>query len=194
MSRSNRIPWQSRIRVDLDIDEERLEWYERIKSAEANKRVISNNHSKNSTSCDKGFLRHKVTYRKPARARNHRICHFSRGLSGHRHTCNHDIQTKNPRTLERHNDRNTRSIKRFFTRGKEADTWFKNALTGKLKGNCGQSSVEYALISAAFISIVVGLGLLSNLLSDGVVVSHAIDAASHGIKDIVGGAADVFSF
>ena len=194
MGNFNRFPWQERIEVDLDIDEERLEWYERIKNVEATKRIVSDNRNRHSKGFDKGFLRTKVTYRKPTRPRNNRICHFGRGLSRDRHTCNNDIQTKNPRTMERHNDRNTRSLKGLFNRGKEADSWFKKALTGKLKGDCGQSSVEYALISAAFISIVIGIGAFSNLLSDGVVVSHAIDAASHGVKDIIGGAADVFSF
>lgn len=194
MNGFNRVRRQEGTRIDLDIDEERLEWYERIKNAEATQRVSFDSRKKNSAKLDKGLLRTKVTYRKPTRSRDDRICHFGRRLSGHRHTRNNHIQAENSRALECHNYRDTRSLKAFFKRGKEADMWFKKALMGKLKGDCGQSSVEYALISAAFIAIVVGLGLFSNLLSDGVVVSHAINAASHGVKEIVGGAADVFSF
>lgn len=187
--------FKGRYLVDgLKIDEERMEWYERIRSVESAKGADSKRGIANRTRLDKGPLFTKVTYRKPARSRDHRICDFSGGFGRDSHTCYNDLQAKNRRTLERDNNWYPRSLKAFLKRGKEADAWFKKALTGKLNEGCGQSTVEYALISAAFISVVIGLGMLANLLNDGTFVSHAISAGSHGVSDVIGGAVDVFSF
>ncbi|WP_241156013.1 hypothetical protein [Adlercreutzia sp. ZJ154] len=59
---------------------------------------------------------------------------------------------------------------------------------------CGQSSVEYAVVLGAILCIVVVLGALSSVVSDGVFIQHAIAAASHNVQGSVGGAIDVFCF
>lgn len=43
----------------------------------------------------------------------------------------------------------------------------------------GQSSVEYVIVFAAFLAMVIGLGALANLLESGLVLEHALQSASH---------------
>lgn len=178
----------------LEIDERRKDWYERVKNREGGlSEDLSKDHGDRENG-NKGALRNKVSNRKSTRARHHRIRNSCRRPSCRRHTGHHNFQAKNRRAVERDYHRHTRSLKEFFLRGKKADIWFKNALRGKANEVTGQSSVEYALIGATFIAIVIGLGAMSNLLTDGVLVSHAAGAASHVIENAIGGATDVFSF
>ncbi len=46
----------------------------------------------------------------------------------------------------------------------------------------GQSTVEFALVTAAFLVVVVGLGALWRLVSGGALVEHALATASHCIE------------
>lgn len=61
-------------------------------------------------------------------------------------------------------------------------------------GTAGQSTVEYAVVLGALVCIVVALGALSSAVSDGVLVQHAITAASHNVEGSAGGAVDVFCY
>lgn len=88
-----------------------------------------------------------------------------------------------------------------------ADEHFKRALMG-LSGNAtlpscgegflrderGQSTVEFAVVMAAGLAIVVAIGALSNAVEGGMFVEHAVMAASHSLSGALGGAADVFSY
>lgn len=59
----------------------------------------------------------------------------------------------------------------------------------------GQSSVEYALVMAAFVSLIVGLGALTHLFADGLVLDHAVQSASHCLTGIASGVwADIFVY
>ena len=59
----------------------------------------------------------------------------------------------------------------------------------------GQGTVEYAVVLAALAAILVGLGTLSGVFQDGVVVNHALASGSHHFSgDPIGAALDVFSF
>lgn len=61
------------------------------------------------------------------------------------------------------------------------------------RGDKGQSSVEYALVFAAFLSLVIALGLLWRLFDTGLVVDHALQSASHHLREVAEGAwLDVF--
>lgn len=64
----------------------------------------------------------------------------------------------------------------------------------RLRGVHAQSTVEYAVVVAALLCIVIGLGALFRVLESGLIVEHAVTAASHAVFTIVGGAADVFSY
>ena len=68
------------------------------------------------------------------------------------------------------------------------------ALICAIKSEQGQSTVEYAVVAAAFIAILIALGLLSDFLGDGILVRHASAAASHNVGMSAGGVIDVFCY
>ena len=65
-----------------------------------------------------------------------------------------------------------------------------------LRWRCyGQSSVEYAIVFAAFLAMILGLGVIANFLESGLVLEHALQSASHHLKDAVTAAwADVLLY
>ncbi|MBU5404822.1 hypothetical protein KQI08_02670 [Paraeggerthella hongkongensis] len=59
----------------------------------------------------------------------------------------------------------------------------------------GQSTVEFAIVAAAFISVLVALGALWRSLKSGLFVDHALASASHHVQGVLaGGIADVFLY
>lgn len=57
----------------------------------------------------------------------------------------------------------------------------------------GQSMVEYAVILAGFLALIMGMGALWHLFDTGLVVEHALQSASHHLQDVAQGAwLDVF--
>lgn len=60
---------------------------------------------------------------------------------------------------------------------------------------CGQGTVEFALVTAAFLAAVIALGALWRGLEAGMFVDHALMSASHHIQMTMPGAvADVFLY
>lgn len=49
-------------------------------------------------------------------------------------------------------------------------------------GECGQSTVEFAVVAAAFLVVTLGLGALWRGVSGGLFVEHAISTASHHVE------------
>ncbi len=183
-----------------EINEERMDWYERIKDSRQNSLSKQNSVdfidgcAKSRERFNESCMFPEIKTNLPTRPRNNRIRHFGGSFGCYSNTCDNGLQAKNSGAVGRHHIWHPITLKTYLRRGKDADAWFKKALMGKLDEGRGQSTVEYALISAAFIAIVIGLGALSDLFSGGVVVDHAISAASHGIQNLVGGAVDVFSY
>lgn len=65
----------------------------------------------------------------------------------------------------------------------------------RLVGDCrGQASVEYAVVLAAFLAVVVGMGLLMRAFGDGLFVEHGLAAASHHIQASAGWMSDVLGY
>ena len=59
----------------------------------------------------------------------------------------------------------------------------------------GQSSVEYVIVFAAFLAMVIGLGTVANLLESGLVLEHALQSASHHLSNVPTAAwADIFLY
>ena len=59
----------------------------------------------------------------------------------------------------------------------------------------GQSTVEYAIVFVAFLSLVLAMGLLWRLFDTGLVVDHALQSASHHLQEVAEGALlDVFLY
>lgn len=90
----------------------------------------------------------------------------SRGCSrGHRDSGNHDFPAETRRAVERDCGGDKRPIRRA-------------------SGQEGQSTVEFAVVMAAFIVLVVALSVFWHMLSDGVVVEHALGSASHHLASV----------
>lgn len=65
----------------------------------------------------------------------------------------------------------------------------------KASSNAGQSTVEYAVIFAGFLALVVGLGAVWRLFETGLVLEHALQSASHHLQQVAEGAwLDVFLY
>lgn len=58
----------------------------------------------------------------------------------------------------------------------------------------GQGTVEFAVVTAAIMVMVVALGALWRLIQDGAFVVHAVASASHHVQGALGAVADVFMF
>ena len=54
--------------------------------------------------------------------------------------------------------------------------------------------MEYALLLVAFLTVIVGLGLLMRALDSGLFVEHALASASHHVQASRGWMTDVFSY
>ena len=63
-----------------------------------------------------------------------------------------------------------------------------------LAADSGQGTVEFAVVMAGLLSIIIGLGALWHLWDQGIVVSHALRSASHVINASLGWIADVFVY
>lgn len=64
-----------------------------------------------------------------------------------------------------------------------------------LSGQDGQGTVEYAVVFAAFMAIVVAFGTIWHFLDVGTVVQHALQCASHHLQQVAAGAiGDVFQY
>lgn len=61
--------------------------------------------------------------------------------------------------------------------------------------NTGQGTLEFALIGAAFLSLVIAGGILWQTLDAGLLVEHALSSASHHVGGSVPGVVgDVFLY
>lgn len=63
-----------------------------------------------------------------------------------------------------------------------------------LVSEAGQGTVEYALVTAAFVCVLVAGAAFWRALSGGLFVDHALLAASHHVAGALTWVADVFSY
>lgn len=116
------------------------------------------------------------------RTRDNRICHPGWRARSDRHHSHHGVQAKDPRTLGCHRYRDQQSLRKVCI------------LFGR-KGRSGQSTVEFAIITAGLLAFVIGLGALWHALDSGLLVEHALVAASHHLVDVPAAfLADIFRF
>ena len=94
---------------------------------------------------------------------HNRVRHSGRRVGGYRNPGHHGVQAKTPRTMERDRRWNKRSI-----------AYLANAH--------GQSTVEFAVIAAGFMSLAVALSAIWHFLDGGLLVEHALAVASHHIQ------------
>lgn len=63
----------------------------------------------------------------------------------------------------------------------------------QLVGASGQSSVEFALVAAGLLVVILAFGLLFQKLESGLFVQHALASASHHLRSL-GSIADIFAY
>ena len=95
--------------------------------------------------------------------RNNRVRDFSRRFGGHSHFGDHDVPSEAAGTLERHR------------------RWHKR-LVARLHAGRGQATVEFAIVMAGFLALIVALGAFWRMLGDGLIIEHALASASHHIQ------------
>ena len=71
----------------------------------------------------------------------------------------------------------------------------KKKVERRVSSNAGQSTVEYAVIFAGFLALIIGLGAVWRLFETGLVLEHALQSASHHLQQVAEGAwLDVFLY
>lgn len=120
------------------------------------------------------FVSHEAIVEREG-AGNYRICDFGWCFGGDCHSCNYRVQAKDPAALGCDIERHQRPIGIRF-------------------GCClGQSTVEYALVLAGFLALLMGLSSIWHVLDGGVLVTHALASASHHVVGVFEGVlADAF--
>ena len=89
-----------------------------------------------------------------------------RGSSGRdRHPCNHRFQAPSAGIVERHSRWNQQ-------------------LVSLVAQDSGQSTVEFAVVTAGFLAATAALASLWHALGDGLLVQHALAVASHHIQAV----------
>ena len=85
------------------------------------------------------------------------------------------------------------SRKNIFTLGNNLRRY--KSIVRKSAKNEGQSTVEFAIVAAAFIAITIALGALWQFFNGGSLVDHAVANASHHISDVLSFAVnDIFLY
>lgn len=58
----------------------------------------------------------------------------------------------------------------------------------------GQSTVEFAVVTAAFMGMLIAGNAMWKAVSGGLFVEHALASASHHVKGVLGWVVDIFSY
>jgi len=84
----------------------------------------------------------------------------------------------------------------FLTRKVMADMDLLRGAFDRTKGDRGQSTVEYALVMVAFLTMALTMGAIWQAGRDGSLLALAVGAASHGAGDggLLGAARDIALF
>ena len=98
-------------------------------------------------------------------AGNDRVCNSRRGARGHRDHRGRGVSRKAAGALDRYFRRDQRVIE--IPRGKS-----------------GQSTVEFAVVTAGFLAVTVALGLMWHAFGDGLLLEHALSVASHHVQTV----------
>ena len=100
-------------------------------------------------------------------ARYYRVCDSCGCSRGHRHYRSGCIQRQGTGIMGRHQRQH----------GNFVNLWSRLSQSG-------QSTVEFAVVTAGFLSLSLGLAALWRVFGDGALVEHALAAASHHIQTV----------
>ena len=113
------------------------------------------------------------------------VRHPRRSAGGDRHHRDHRVPTEAARAVGQHRRRDQRAVEEKGGAVIRAGSF----------NECGQGTVEFALVTAAFLAAVIALGALWRGLEAGMFVDHALMSASHHIQmTMPGSVADVFLY
>ena len=98
---------------------------------------------------------------------NDRICDLGRRARGHCNHCHRRVQGQDSRAVGFHQRKHSKSVGTRF-----------------LLSCSGQSTVEFAVVTAGFIGLSLALMALWRVIGDGVLVEHALAVASHHIQAV----------
>lgn len=119
--------------------------------------------------------------KKGGRSGNDRVCNPCRSFSGNSHCCYHRLSPKDSGIVGRHSKRHQQSVMQHRRCCDSRET--------------GQATVEFAVVTAAFFSLVAVLGVLWRAFNQGLFIQHALSSASHHIESVaLGSIADIFLF
>lgn len=141
-------------------------------------------------------VRHQAAFSVHQRAGNYGIRHSRGSAGGHRHCCHHAFPSENTGIVGCHSRRHQRSVRSPFEWPLDQRILCARSSARRLlEGCCGQGTLEYALVMAGFLSVIVALASLWRVLDGGVFVEHALMSASHHVQAVAPGVAtDVFLF
>ena len=98
-------------------------------------------------------------------ARHNRVRHPRWSSRRHRDSGNHGVQAPVAGTLECHSRRHQR-------------------LVSRANDQKGQSTVEFAVVTAGFLAVTVALSAVWHALGEGLFVEHALAVASHHVQSV----------
>ncbi len=93
------------------------------------------------------------------------ICNLGWRIGGDSHPGNHHVPSENSRAVERHSKRHQWPVRRQ-----------------------GQSTIEYALVTAGFLALLTGTGVLMHYIAEGRLASLVVESLTHrlpwGVIDV----------
>ncbi len=115
------------------------------------------------------------------RARHYGVRHSRRSSSRHCHFGDYGLPPETAGTMERHCGRNQRALE---TAGRSVSPAWQDVSPAKTRCVCGQSTVEFAVVMAGFLSLTIALGIMWRAFGGGIFVEHALAVASHHIQTV----------
>ena len=115
-------------------------------------------------------MRHRGTLAGRERPGHDRVRDSGGGAGGDSDHSHHAFPAEDPRIVGCHSNRHQRPV--------------RAALRCVQRSRSGQGTLEYALITAGFLSVAVALGALWHVLGGGLFVEHALASASHHVQAV----------
>ena len=117
------------------------------------------------------------------RARYDRVCNPCRRVGGHCHSGDCRVPSQSARTMGRHRGWYEQAVgvvsrSRMAFRYRVARSCHGKALLSER----GQATVEFAVITAGFLAMMLALSAVWHAIGDGLLVDHAIAVASHHLQ------------
>lgn len=142
--------------------------------------VVDRHTGFSSRACMCGAYRRTNEIEQASGSGHDRVCDFGWRDRSHCDSCHNGIPPQAPRALGCYRK------------------WHKQPLTRHFRRHllqAGQSTVEFALVTAGLLAVFAACGALWHFLDAGILVQHALSSASHHVGGtVLGGLGDVFLY